>query len=357
MVGGYLDLQGDWSGAPLGLLHGLEELGLETEYLDATPVTFGRAVYRWLSTIGQTGDGWQMRPEMVAAARASGALLRRRSRPDVGGWIHVRCPPIGRPAPGPYVTWEDITVAQIQRSDNDHGFSDKRWARWNAAQADVYRHAQACCTVSNWSKASLMADYGVPAEKIHVVGQGRNFDVEDPEERQWSTPRFLFVGRDWRRKNGDAVVRAFVRLRATLPAARLDLVGVHPPIEEAGVECHGHLSYGDPQEGVQLRDLYRRATCFVMPSFTEPFALAYLEAASAGLPVIATTEGGIHDALGDDGALYVDPRDDDALYEAMRRLSEPATATSMGAAARRGALPFTWRRAAEGILHALTNGR
>lgn len=353
MIGGYLDVERDWSGAPLGLMHGLGELGVETEYIDATPVKFGRPAYRWLSVIGQTGSGWHMRPEMVAAARLSGAILRRRARPDVQGWIHLRCPPIGRPAPGPYVTFEDVTVAQIERSDNEHGFSAKRWARWNAAQADVYRHARACCTVSDWSKASLMSDYGVPEKKIHVIGQGRNVDVEPPEGRDWFTPRFLFVGRDWRRKNGDAVVRAFRRLREQRPDAHLDVVGIYPAIEEKGVQGHGHLSYGNPDEGIQLRELYRRATCFVMPSFTEPFALAYLEAATAGLPVIATTKGGIHGALGDDGALYVDPHDDDALYAAMVRLCDPATAAAMGMAARRGALPFTWRRAAEGILQAL----
>jgi glycosyltransferase involved in cell wall biosynthesis len=356
VIGGYLDVERDWSGAPLGLIRGLEEIGVATEYLDATPVTLGLPVYRWLSVIGQTGIGWHMRPEMVAAARVSGALSRRRARPDVRGWVHLRCPPIGRPAPGPYVTFEDLTVAQIQRSGYEDGISERRWARWNACQADVYRHAHACCTVSNWSKASLISDYGVPEEKIHVIGQGRNIDVDLPEGRDWSTPRFLFVGRDWHRKNGDAVVRAFKRVREALPAASLDLVGIHPVIDEVGVQGHGHLSYGDADEAIQLRELSRRATCFVMPSFTEAFALVYLEAASAGLPVIATTEGGIHDALGDDGALYVDPHDDDALYKAMLHVAEPATAASMGQAARRNASPFTWRRTAEGILRALTSG-
>lgn len=356
-LGGYLDFDRDWSGVPLGISRGLEQLGVDTEYVDATPVRIGRPVYRWLSMIGRAGNGWQLSPEMVAAASVTGLIRRHRARPDVHGWIQLRCPPLGRPAPGRYVTFEDMTVAQIlaqfQTGHLGQQFSDRRWSRWNSSQAELYRHAHACCTVSNWSKASLMADYGVPEEKIHVVGLGRNVDVVCSEQRDWSVPRYLFVGRDWRRKNGDAVVRAFRRLRDAIPAAHLDIVGHHPVVDEPGIQGHGHLSYGDEEEARRLRQIISTATCFVMPSLSEAFAIVYLEAASSGLPVIATTEGGIRDALGDDGALYVNPHDDDGLHDAMIRLADPALASSVGTAARRNAAPYTWERVARGVLGAL----
>jgi glycosyltransferase involved in cell wall biosynthesis len=352
-IWGYLDLQADAAHMQKGVTRGLEQLGVEIELLDATPVRIGRPVYRLLTAVGKAGNGYQLRPEMLAVARLSGTLLRRRRRPGVEGWIHFAAPPLGRPAPGPYVTFEDITVAQRQRSGVWFGLSERRWARWHASQASLYRHAHACCTVSNWSKASLVSDYGVPEEKIHVVGLGRNVDLEPPEARDWSKPRFLFVGRDWRRKNGEVVLRVFARLHQSVPSARLDLVGDHPSVDMPGVEGHGYLSFQDRNSASRLRELYRRATCFVMPSLNEPWGIVYLEAASAGLPVIATANGGIRDALGDDGALYVDPLDEQDIHQAMLRLADPSFAASTGAAAQRHACPYTWDHVARGVLRAL----
>jgi glycosyltransferase involved in cell wall biosynthesis len=353
-IWGYLDLGTDWAHMHKGIIKGLEQLGVEIEYLDATPYRIGRPVYRWLQAIGQAGGGYQLRREALAVAWLSGSLLRRRRYPQVDGWIHFAAPPLGRPAAGPYVTFEDITVAQRQRSGVWFGMPEHRWARWSASQAHLYRHALACCTVSNWSKASLMSDYGIPEEKIHVVGLGRNVDLQPPEAREWSTPRFLFVGNDWRRKNGDCVVRAFSRLRETVPVAHLDVVGAHPALDQPGVEGHGYLSFQEPEQAAKLTELYRRATCFVMPSMNEPWGIVYLEAASAGLPVIATTEGGIHDALRDDGALYVHPHDEEALHQAMMRLADPARAAAMGSAARRNGERYRWDLVAGRILQALS---
>lgn len=353
-IWGYLDLSTDWAHMHKGVIKGLEQLGVEIEYLDATPYRVGRPVYRWLQAIGQAGDGYHFRREALAVAWLSGALLRRGRHPDVDGWIHFAAPPLGRPAPGRYVTFEDVTVAQRQRSGVWFPMPEHRWERWHASQAHVYRHAHACCTVSNWSKASLISDYGVPEEKIHVVGLGRNVDLQPPQTRNWSRPRYLFVGNDWHRKNGDSVVRAFSRVRRSVPEAHLDIVGAHPALDEAGVEGHGYLSFQDPEEAARLMELYQGATCFVMPSVNEPWGIVYLEAASAGLPVIATTEGGISDALGDDGALYVDPSDENALYEAMALLAGPDRAAQMGAAARRNGEKYGWDLVAGRILQAFS---
>jgi glycosyltransferase involved in cell wall biosynthesis len=49
--------------------------------------------------------------------------------------------------------------------------------------------------------------------------------MSDTPRRDWSTPRFLFVGNDFERKNGVAVVSAFKRLRDQVSEARLDVVG------------------------------------------------------------------------------------------------------------------------------------
>jgi glycosyltransferase involved in cell wall biosynthesis len=162
---------------------------------------------------------------------------------------------------------------------------------------------------------------------------------------------FLFVGWDWERKNGDAVLRAFVRLRQDVPDAVLHVVSHHPPIREEGVVGHGALSAFDVDQAEQLVGLFRTATCLVVPSAVEPFGIVYVEAAHAGLPSIGTSVGGTADSIGD-GGVVIDPGDDGALFDAMKRLADPDTAREVGAHAARRARDLTWEATTDRILEA-----
>jgi glycosyltransferase involved in cell wall biosynthesis len=159
----------------------------------------------------------------------------------------------------------------------------------------------------------------------------------------------LFVGWDWARKNGDAVVRAFLALREQVPDATLDVVGHHPPLDDPGVTGHGPLSLLDPEARATVEQLFHRSTCFVMPSLIEPFGIVYVEAAMAGIPSIGTTIGGTSESIGD-GGLRVDPEDPNALLRAMREMTDAATAAELGRIANARAAGLTWRLTAERIL-------
>jgi glycosyltransferase involved in cell wall biosynthesis len=183
-----------------------------------------------------------------------------------------------------------------------------------------------------------------------VAGIGRNRNPE-PIERDWSTPRFLFVGKDWGRKNGAAVVRSFARLRERFQEARLDVVGNHPPLDDRGVTGHGMLRDAVPAENRRLEELYQRATCFVMPSHHEPAGIVYVEAAATGIASIGTTSGGARDLIGDAGIL-VDPSSDDALFQAMSTMADPETASRLGGKALVRSRLFTWEQVSERLLRA-----
>src|SRR5690348_11730707 len=74
-----------------------------------------------------------------------------------------------------------------------------------ALQRKAYERAVAVCLTSRWAAESVLNEYGVAPQKVHVVGVGRNHSPVDVE-RDWSVPHFLFVGMDWERKNGPAVL-------------------------------------------------------------------------------------------------------------------------------------------------------
>jgi glycosyltransferase involved in cell wall biosynthesis len=205
--------------------------------------------------------------------------------------------------------------------------------------------------MTRWAADSAIDDYGVAPEKTLVVGVGRNHSPA-PVDRDWETPRYLFVGGDWIRKNGDAILRAFARVRDEIPGARLDLVGSHPDVHAPGVHGHGWLSLAIDEHRQRLDGLFESATCFVMPSLCEPSAISYLEAGAAGVPSIGSTVGGSGELIGDGGCV-VDPRDDDALLEAMLTFADGANARDAGRRALARSEWYTWPNVARRILDGL----
>ncbi len=126
------------------------------------------------------------------------------------------------------VTYEDSTVLQAWESypwPHLSGLTERDVQRYAARQRAAYRSAVACCCATDWVADSIVGTYGIPRDRVITVGLGQNHETPPPAERDWSAPRYLFVGIDWTRKNGDAVVRAFARVRESLPQARLDVVG------------------------------------------------------------------------------------------------------------------------------------
>ncbi|HEY6760989.1 MAG TPA: glycosyltransferase family 4 protein, partial [Baekduia sp.] len=192
------------------------------------------------------------------------------------------------------VTFEDATVRQATEwawewsrgaRPADHRFYEARARR-------AYAAAIATCARSRWAADSMVRDFGQPPDKVKVTGVGANYRPEADPSRNWSVPTFLFVGKDWERKNGDLVVRAFRDVRQRHPGATLHLVGGHPPIVEEGVTGHGLLRLEVAEERDRLTHLYQRATAFVMPSLHEPAGFVYAEAQFAGIASIGTTNGG-----------------------------------------------------------------
>lgn len=255
----------------------------------------------------------------------------------------------------PVVTFEDMTIVQAR----DAGYAGWRYmpvravAACVARQQDAYQRARACCVTTHWAASSIISDYGIPPEKVHVVGVGRNFEPgRATVAHRWSPPRFLFVGREWERKNGPRVLGAFARLRAEVSDARLDVVGGHPPLRADGVVGHGVLRLDDDSDRSRLAALFTSATCFVMPSLHEASAQAYVEASAWGIPSIVTPNGGSAELVGD-GGIIVDPLDDNGLLDAMRALSDPTTAARLGGLAQERSSLYTPHAMAGRLLRAL----
>ena len=336
---------------PAKLLAGLEAAGCETAPVNAT--------FRGGGRLAQLlGLSWAQQTASPAYSAVRGAVAGRalRGAGRLDGVVAIGSGYL-LSTELPTATFEDMTVAQALRLGGPtyESLSERGAARWRKRQRLIYERSRACCVASRWTGSSVRDDYGIPAEKIKVVGVGRNAEPTRLA-RDWSVPRFLFVGADWSRKRGDAVVAAFTAVRQRHPEASLNLVGDHPAVEAEGIVGHGRLPLDSADGQERYRGLLARATCFVMPSTYEPFGIAYLDAAASGVPSIGTTVGGAPDAVGD-GGVVVDPDDDGALSAAMLAMADPETARRLGERAFGRSDLFTWRAVAERMLRALQPSR
>jgi glycogen synthase len=328
----------DWSGIPNSLARGLEEIGIEVRHVSAElPEPFRRICRRLFADEDYTTLWTAVARARLWRAGAVGGILQ------IGTEFRVPMRAVGR-----LVTFEDMTVRQhVDLGDEWVTRLPRRSIdAWIERQRRIYEQASVCCVMSRWAAESVIGDYGVSPEKVRVVGAGPNHVVEPPAHRDWTVPRFLFIGRQWRRKNLPAVLRAFALVRRDVPAARLDVVGGAPRESIPGVTFHGPLRLDVPDERGRVEDLLRMATCLVMPSLREAFGIVYIEAGMAGIPSIGTAVGGAREAIGAGGRV-VNPGDDDELLAAMRELSVAECAARLGMMAQEHAGQFSWRAVAQ----------
>jgi glycosyltransferase involved in cell wall biosynthesis len=356
------------SGATTSLLNAMNEVVEETIPLSGElPNRLARLAH--LSSLATRMRPRDLRDPRAAARRVHGAaalgrptiaarnLLMRRHLASAGplDGIVQRSSDMLLPRNCRVVTLEDSTLLQALRAfpwQHLQELSERDIQRYVDRQRTVYESAVACCGATHWVADSIINDYGIPPERVFTVGFGPNHEPAAPAPRDWSRPRYLFVGKRWIHKNGPAVLTAFAQVRESHPDARLDVVGDHPRLEQPGVVGHGMLSLLDPDQQEQLAALYRSATAFVMPSLHEAAGIVYIEAGGAGIPSIGTTNGGTATMIGP-GGIVVDPLQPDQILAAMLTLADPETAQRMGELARIHSAPFTWRNVAERLIRAM----
>jgi glycosyltransferase involved in cell wall biosynthesis len=134
----------------------------------------------------------------------------------------------------------------------------------------------------------------------------------------------LCVGSHEPRKNHLAVLEAAERTwRAGLDFGLLFVGGHSWRAEEFGWRLDQLRAAGRPVatrakvSEALLWASYREARCVMFPSLNEGFGLPVAESLSVGTPVITSDFGSMRELARHGGALLVDPRDDEALTDAL----------------------------------------
>jgi glycosyltransferase involved in cell wall biosynthesis len=331
-----------WSGSALPFFRALTSAGAISQAREVAlgPVrqrleqlrAFSLPVEKWKALFHASVGRFDALSSCAAALAAGADTIQ------VGAWFQVR-------TPGRHFSYHDGNAAMWHRHYGRGSLSEKQVARHLAWERSVYDSMRGIFVMSSWLADSFVRDFHQPASKVHVVGAGVNLDTPEEIRRDWSVPRFLMVGRDFKRKGGDYLLEAFRKVRREVPAAELVLVGPTLSIEEPGVTCTGLLSKANPLEQAELDRLFRSATAVVLPSIYEPFGISLTEGMIYGLPCVTVNRCALPEIVqhGRTG-LVAEPESADSLAAAMIELARnPAQCAQFGAAGRVRAIEnFTW---------------
>jgi glycosyltransferase involved in cell wall biosynthesis len=357
---------GKQSGVTANVTRGLTALGHELTPIDPTAILALRNPRtRWprptprvlmslaVSALRHGPQALHHRSNTVFAfdqhSRKAGEMLARlRPQPQVVLQNGALFAP-GDPPRLPYVLLLDNTCMLAQRlppvPEAGIGRHIEFGRRWLEREREAYLGAAGIGTFSSVVRQSLIDDYGADPRKIAVIGAGANVAPRD-SAREDDGRTLVCVGKDWVRKGGPVLLRAFEMLRKERPDLRLLIAG---PTQQLLLPP-GATNLGlVPFEEVER--LLRRATVFVLPTLREPFGIAFLDAMLCGAPCVGTRVGAVPEILGDAGVI-VPPADAKALASAISSLlNDEARRAAMGEAGRRHVLErgYFWPQVAKSL--------
>jgi glycosyltransferase involved in cell wall biosynthesis len=289
------------------------------------------------------GDSMLTRSMAVASARLFPRVVGRDApRVDLVHYpVTVPIPDLDRPMV--------VALHDVQHHEHPDFFSraERAWRRW--AYDGAARRAGLVVTISEHSRGQIVERLGIPPSRVVTIPLGVEHERYSPRRSEADAAlevpeRFLLYPANlWPHKNHARLLRAFAAVGDI--ELHLLLVGqtygrALPGPTDARVR---HLGYVDHDV---LASLYRRATAVIFPSLIEGFGLPLLEAMASGCPVAASDEGAIAEVCGD-AALLFDPRSEDSMADAMRRLAtDPRLAIRLRDEGLRRASLFTWRACA-----------
>jgi D-inositol-3-phosphate glycosyltransferase len=241
-----------------------------------------------------------------------------------------------------------------------------------AAETEVIARA-GCVIASTPTEAEqLIEHYGANPERLCTSPPGVDHRVFRPGSRAEARAALglpaeesvvLFVGRLQPLKGPDVALAAFSHLAASLPAARLLMVGgpsgPQGEAEAAGLHRRAaaaglseRVLFHPPIPHAALAGYYRAADVLVVPSRSESFGLVAAEAQACGLPVVAAAVGGLSHVVADgESGILVSGWEPEDYAAALRLiLTEPDFAARLSAGAVAQAERFSWPATADRLL-------
>ncbi len=151
-------------------------------------------------------------------------------------------------------------------------------------------------------------EFGLPPERISVrpIGIDRSRFVPSDILVSQRERRILYVGRFVEKKGAEFLIRAYARLRSSVPDARLVMIGDGPlaqPLARLAAELSVPVEFLGSCARAEVKRQLDLARVFCLPSVTatdgdaEGLGMVVLEAQACGVPVVTSAGAAIGDGI------------------------------------------------------------
>jgi glycogen(starch) synthase len=195
-------------------------------------------------------------------------------------------------------------VVHIHSTEFDRSGENIDQRVYNIERRGMHAASRIIC-VSNLTQSICVRRYGVDPRRCEVVYNGIDSEAVQPHEGDHIESKdriVLFLGRITMQKGPEYFIRAAKRVLEKCPDAKFVVAGSGDMairmIEEAA-----HLGIGSRVlftgflRGRDVDRIFRMADVYVMPSVSEPFGIAPLEAMRNDVPVIISKQSGVSEVL------------------------------------------------------------
>ncbi len=239
--------------------------------------------------------------------------------------------------------------------------TDRSGPNVNSAAYDIERrgmeNADLVIAVSYYTKDMIVRHYGIPETKIRVVHnavdrEGRLNKLH--VKRHLDEKVVLFLGRITFQKGPDYFVEAAKKVLDHIENVRFVMAGsgdMFPRMVEriAELRIGRHFHFTGFLRGVEVEKMYAMSDLYVMPSVSEPFGIAPLEAMVYDIPIIVSKQSGVAELL--PRAIKVDFWDVEKLAEKIiMLLTQPEMTRQLVSEGSKQLEEIKWEKAAEKVI-------
>lgn len=293
--------------------------------------------------------GPQLLEEVTRYKEVAGALARHHSFDVIHAhdWLTYQAGVAAKEASGkPLIV--HVHATEFDRSAN----IDKRVF---AIECEGLEKADRIVAVSNWTKRILISNYHVAEKKISVVHNGMitRKSTRSAKPVRISNQIVTFLGRITYQKGPHYFIEAARKVLTRFPNVHFVVAGsgdllpaTMERVAELGLSSRFHFTGFLKAEEVE--HIWAISDLYVMPSVSEPFGIAPLEAIQSGVPVIISKQSGVAEVM--PHAIQLDFWDVDNLVDAICSvLRHKSLAATLRKKSKKSLRHITWDVAATQI--------
>ncbi len=184
-------------------------------------------------------------------------------------------------------------------------------------------------------------EFGISRKKLHVIPMGVDIPISLNQREEDAPLKILFVGRIARVRRVELILQAVEKLSVPYTVTIVGGEEKTSSLTKSGymdelkklcldLKIDDRVTFTGPKSPKELPSFYNSADVFVYPSLYENFSQPILEAASFGIPVIATPVGIAPEIIEEGETGFLVSGDPATLMQKLKQLADPALRRNMG---------------------------